>query len=191
MLKIADFGKSEMVGAEETKPYKGNMRYVPPEGKLSQKGDVYSSAMVLIRNVEEGLFKNGETTLLEPKGNDSKASPELRGVEKFVVEHKDFLATNPGMSLTSLSRRGKLEDRTVAQRQDQSKALGEYIDKLEEKMKQENSGYTEEQATELCQLLKEMTHWDPNCRPTMEEVAQRYEGIMGKIENTTPSTDKR
>lgn len=83
--KLADFDKS----GKNDGVYTGNTRYGPPEGTMSQKGDVYGAAICLIRILEEHVLHN-ENRLpshLDFKGSKiPPADKERRGVERFILE---------------------------------------------------------------------------------------------------------
>lgn len=89
-LKISDFGKTKQVGSGAGS-YSGNTRFAAPEGQLSKAADVYANALVVIRILEEAVLEPGEKSLVEVEDKDVPASDKVRGVERFIVEHKAFL----------------------------------------------------------------------------------------------------
>lgn len=180
ILKLSDFGKAEEMPDKKTGLYSGNTRFAPLEGKLSKKGDVYGAALILIRNFEEAcLINEKKTSLLEVNKNDFDiaASDELRGIEKYVVEHKAFLACNEKWNLDEFRRRIQMNIRSEDDKQEQTTALYNYIDVLQEKLE----GYhylSSTQAQALCSLLKQMTHPDSNQRLSAAEAEKLYQTIF-------------
>jgi len=180
-LKIADFGKAKKVESDRVLSYKGNTRFAPPEGTLSKSGDVYGAALILIRNFEEEIFKNekdnSKTSLYTVPNQDfdAKASDKLRGVERFVVEHKAFLAGNPGVSLSSLMKRKKMGKLTDIEMKAQQTAMHDYITLLQFRLENTN---LKSKAKGLCDLLKDMTKAnlksENSFRIDIQEALQRY-----------------
>lgn len=116
-LKVSDFGQTRKVG-DGTKTYMGNLRFSPPEGVLSVKGDSWGAALVLIRSFEELITDNNGDPLIEiepANKEDRPATQGRRGVEKFIVEHKVFLGIDtPSLSdklFRRLPRQVKLNSR--------------------------------------------------------------------------------
>lgn len=56
-VEISDFGKTAPVGVDEQKLHTGNPRFAAPEGVLSQKAEVYSAGLLLIRVLEEAILR--------------------------------------------------------------------------------------------------------------------------------------
>lgn len=227
VLRISDFGKTEEVPKDgKAATYKGNKRFAPPEGVLSQKGDVYSAGMVLIRTFEEAFLSNVNSTSETPikkeapteekktketpteeKKTESKslvpigekdvafdmtADKKLRGVERYVVEHKAFLASNPGISPKGAGRRlysiGKnlLKEMNIINKNNESNknpeenpeyAMYRYIAALSAKL-MESGFLTFKQADDFSTLLQDMTRVNPEERIGMEEALERYQNIF-------------
>lgn len=175
-LKVSDFGKATEVGDGEAN-YMGNTRFAPPEGKLSQKGDVYGAALILIRNFEEPFLSENTTSLLQPESSDQDVPPsnDVRGVERYVVAHKAFPGSeSKGFKgkVRSIHRRVKMMGRLSSQQKiAHEKAIHNYIDKLQENMQGD-------QAKPLGDLLRNMTRSDPAQRPSISEALARYQEIF-------------
>lgn len=185
-LKISDFGKAEEAKDYESKTYKGNLRFAPPEGKLSKKGDVFSAALVLIRNFEEGVLDKDGEPLLSVKSSDLEsvqATKERRGIEKLIVNHKAFMGIDePNISdklFRRLPRWASMDKLSFAQKDRQQTILSNYVNILGGKLIEK--GVPKEGVDELCELLKDMTDANPATRPNMEEVAKRYDTVMEKL----------
>jgi hypothetical protein len=197
-LKIADFGKAQPLHAGETTVYKGNLRFAPPEGRMSHAGDVYSTALVLIRTLEETYLNETGDPLIPVSQQDQEAVAALdkrRGIEQLIVNHKAF----PGIDEPKISdklfrrlpRQAKLNSQSAAQKAQQNTVLNNYIQKLTDSLflsfYQEyiSQGFNMHEATELAfqksnqidELLSEMVRTDPNKRPTMQQVVQRLQSI--------------
>lgn len=181
-LKISDFGKAERVGPGEEKTYKGNLRFAPPEGTLSQAGDIFGAALVIIRTLEDPLLEKGASLVaVKDEDRDSqKALDKRRGVEQLIVDHKAF----PGIDEPSLSdklfrrlpRQVTLDKQPQEKKDKQVEVLKEYVDVLTSNLVL--NGMDEGKAKELNALLKDMINVSPDQRPNMGEVAQRLKSIM-------------
>lgn len=187
LLKLSDFGKTKELKDGETAIYSGNMRYAPPEGVQSKKGDVYSAALILIRNFEEEFLKynlNPSSSLvkIEDKDIDIVASPDLRGVEKYVVENKNFLACNEGFDFDTFKRRIIMGIPSATDMENQTTAIHHYIDALQEKLKDDQDKRLPMDKIEaLCDLLKNMTIADPLKRISAAKAAEHYEQIFRQL----------
>jgi serine/threonine protein kinase len=184
-IKIADFGKAIPLNPEEDAMHFGNNRYTAPEGRLSQKSEVYSSAIALIRILEKDLIsdKSGMITddILESDQRDP-SMPVLekrKGVEKFLTLNKDTFQTE----VTFLKGKVKVGLRALFSPNKKNyegekfvkaeKEIYRYIDILTQKMAQ-NYSIEPEKIKKLNELLKDMTKSNPDSRPTMEVVVKRY-----------------
>jgi serine/threonine protein kinase len=197
VLRLADFGKARDTKIGKEILYSGNPRFAPPERILTEKGDVYATALILIRNFEEHVLllknngdvpKDSNSTLLgvEPDQREGFAIPEdkhRRGVERFILENKAFKAIDSGkdwnQKVTYVKRRTDQMYLTEADKQAQNKELNTYIDAMAKEARkhipQENfvSGYS--------QLLKAMIQTDPDKRPTIDIVLEAYEALQKSI----------
>ena len=194
LIKLADFGKAKRIAEEGgSKMYKGNLRFCPPEGRLSKAGDVYGAALVMIRILEESqgiLGANGSLPdiSIPDKDRESETNKE-RGIAKFTVEHKAFLGIGKqglyGGLTKRLPRQAKLEDLSARQRAEQNQLLNEYMDTLEHKlMKKEDISETDKlRLPHFFRLLKQMTANHPTERATAEEA---YSGISQLISPELP-----
>lgn len=189
IMRISDFGKAKELlrGPKEEFPYKGNTRFAPPEGKLSQASDVYGAAIVLIRIFEESLLKGNETSLLMVGKEewDMPADPSLRGIEKYIVENIAFSAANPTENLSNLekaspwrlTRRFFIDRRSDLQQSEQTQQLHLYISELTKRLTREEK-ISPEQAGKLENLLKRMTSTVPERRLSAEQAGEFYKQIF-------------
>ena len=138
-----------------------------------------------LMGVNENDVDQQETSLMDVHEDDfdMAASPELRGIEKYVVEHKAFLASNEGISLSKIIRRIRMSWRSESEKEGQTKALHSYIDALRQKL--QNDSRFNNKAEELCNLLKKMTKANPDERISAVEAAELYEAIF------TPRSPRR
>ncbi|WP_157236932.1 protein kinase domain-containing protein [Endozoicomonas elysicola] len=186
-LKIADFGKTEKLPNNKTKMYKGNLRFCPPEGVLSIKSDVYGSALLIIRALEETgsvLDKNGCLLPIPEEDRESGVTGMGRGIDKYVVEHKEFLAIDSqslaGKITKRLPRQIKLAHLPKTQQKEQRKLIVNYIKTLANKL--HNQGYfTEKSAENLTQLLIDMTTRNPLLRITAREAFSRFKALQNDV----------
>lgn len=177
-LKLADLGKAKETVGDETALYSGNLRYAPPEGMQSKKGDVFGAALILIRNFEEEYLNNGASLIeIKQKDRDMEASPNLRGIERFVVENNAFLASNEGFNLDVLARRAKMLVMPQSAREMEVGEVHLYIDALREHLAKD-ARFQPDQVDGLSQLLKDMTHVDPQKRISSAQAEQRYNKIF-------------
>ena len=178
-LKIADFGKSRKVD-DKNGAYRGNLRFAPPEVALSKKGDVYSSAIVMIRALEEGLQDRDKPLFnLAESRKEASALTKRRGIEKLMVEHPAFVGLDEtslqSKLLKRLPRQLYLKLRGVPERvkQEQQKVLHVYIDNLCERLEGDKT-ITKNQKKQLGELLKSMVETNPKERPDMGKVVDDF-----------------
>lgn len=187
-VKISDFGKSRNVG-EGKKPYTGNMRFAPPEGSLSKKGDVYGAALVLIRIFEESVITQNESLLPAEDKEEFEPLEERRGIERYILEHKAFQAIEPRGwkgKVELMKRRAKAVILSKNEKEKQTEALNQYIIELGERLE---GKLQERRANDLVNLLLDMTNGNPEERPSMEEVQKSYNSIFFNVsENQSAST---
>ncbi len=182
-LKISDLGKTKKISEREEVFHTGNYRFMPFEGKLSKKAEVFSSALVLIRMLEEGLPKKdglpGEDgMLLKPSEFSLEADSNRRGVEKFLVANKKTPQTE--------TLRGKVRVVSgVVARQTKDflaakKELDKYIDELINRLGDTYSLNITE-LRDLGDLLKKMTAINPDYRPSLTEALGQYQEISKNL----------
>lgn len=191
VLRVADFGKSATV--EDDKPsstkYAGNTRFGPPEGQLSKAGDVYGTGLMLMRILEEGCLES-RATLLQPSELKNPPSHESRrGVEKFILDAPAFersfetkeqgLLFGGGGKGKDFAARVKTVGGLIPSEalQNESIVLRQYIRVMcDELVKYKVIPDYSRDLLEL--LLIEMTDIDPKKRPTMDQVAVRFDEIF-------------
>lgn len=178
ILKISDFGKAKPFYGQPLY-YAGNTRFCPPEAALSKKGDVYGAAMMLIRNFEEPLGEKNTLIEIDPKNRDMAANNGLRGIEKYVIESRDFtIASNPGSIQGKFRRKSMGAALTPISENSVNRAMHAYIDALNKKLKEQNR-LPSKQADGLCNLLKQMTLANPKNRLSAQEACSEYKKIFG------------
>ncbi|KIC75653.1 hypothetical protein DB41_HI00070 [Neochlamydia sp. TUME1] len=177
-VKLSDFGKTQKIKDNEEKIHTGNQRFAAVEGKISKKAEVYSSALVLIRILEEGLLQSD--LMIHPpttRKSSGHSSLNLRGVERFLVEN----AACPQVKAVGLKAKVKLLGRLLSKPSKSASAAAQhevhgYIDALIAKMKEKELA-DEKKLTALGDLLKSMTLTNTQDRLTMEQVLTRYERL--------------
>lgn len=198
IAKIADFGKTERLGPNESMMHTGNPRFQAPEGRRSQKGEVYSTGIMLI-HLLEGEFLNPASDnpkdhmLKTPDRQDPDVDSSKRfGVEKFLVDNLDC----PQTEVNSLRGKGKAYGRelrlalpgtsvSTTNLDKAEKEIYDYIDVLADNLLDRYST-AEEQIGELRDLLRTMTSSDPNRRFTMDQVVTEYTRIMSSFASVNP-----
>lgn len=200
ILKISDFEK-----AVKHHPYDdsskllftGNRRYGPPEDFQSCLGDMYAAGLILMRIFEEVyllkiplLKKSPQKDSLitcEKEERKTVATEDCRGIEKYIVEHKDFLSNNSGTLNRVLEDcRYSLSLETETERyKKQFKALNRYTQKLEINLIREPHLLVI-QARRFCKLLEKMTHPNPKERLSSAKIAltQYYEAFFFNIKDS-------
>lgn len=175
--RLSDFGKTQLINENETKLYSGNSGFAPPEGKLSQKSEVYSAALIMIRILEEGLIENGKSSLVPLSPEKSVSTPireSRRGAELYVVQNK-FTFQKESSLIGRLTSWGMARSPKFLKKESNTSAEREmivYIDALVEKM-----GGNEE----LRNLLVSMTKSDPKDRISMDKAFEEFQRINPAI----------
>ena len=187
VVKIADFGKAQKIPPDGHKTYKGNLRFCPPEGVLTTKGDVFSSALLIVRILEEtaGVLNNkGVLVPVYNRDRDSNVQGKGRGIDKYVVEHGRFLGIDSqnlkGNITRRLPRQVKISRQSSNNKNEQETLIKKYIDALFEKLEQKKA-LDKTGAEQLKSLLKDMIKVNPNDRITAEEAHKRMTEIEGQI----------
>ena len=191
--KIADFGKTTSVKDDDSKDYKGNLRFSPPEGKASTKADSWGAALMLIRNFEEAYLNKGGDPLVnvDEKDFDEKAIDDRRGIEKFIVENKNFMGldepTFGDKIFKRLPRQLILSILPSKQKNKQQEAISSYIGALCYKMIQTaNTQDQRDSIAEFGSILQDMTQANPDNRITTKQAFDRYKEIsdtLGSLNN--------
>lgn len=191
LVKIADFGKTAAVSGRAGKMYKGNLRFCPPEGLLSIKGDIYGSALLMIRVLEETpgiLDDQGQLLPVPDKDRESGITGMGRGIEKYVVEHRRFIAldsqTLGGKITRRLPRQMKLAHLSNKRRKEQQELLSHYIDALCEKLVCQID-LPKATADRLALLLKNMAAGDPARRISAAQALDRLTVIKQDVAKHT------
>jgi|GEM_PF-4289854 len=173
LVKLADFGKTVEMEADETRFfYTGNMVYAPPERNLSQKGDVFGLGMITLRAMEERIFAKKGTGSLENFPTDKS---KLRGVEHFRSTHKSF----------SKSRVDFFFPTTESNMKNQEVAMKSYIINFEyEFMEHFHDDPMCDNIKLYTALLNDTFSSDPSKRPTALQFELRYEAFINTVENS-------
>lgn len=183
--KIADFGKTQKIifddqGNEIPGQYSGNFRFCPPEGTLSTKADSWSTALIIIRLLEDPLLDEGKPLVsIKSQNRDIKAIKKRRGVEKYVTEHKAFLGLDNNNIFGKIVRqfRGlRLKKLSEKQQKKQQNLIHDYIaflcDSLESKDLLDKN-----QSKQLSKLLFQMTEFKPETRIDTKTALEIYQEI--------------
>lgn len=171
--RLSDFGKTQEVNENETKLYSGNSGFAPPEGKLSQKSEVYSAALIMIRILEEGLIDDDKSSLVPLSPKESVSTPiraSRRGAELYVVQNK-FTYQKESSLIGRLKSWGMAKSPKILKRESNTSAEREislYIDVLVKK-----TGGNEELRT----LLVNMTKSDPKDRISIDKAFEEFQKI--------------
>jgi len=176
IARISDFGKARKLAEEGVSLVDGNPRFTAPEGVLTRKGEVFSTGLMLLRILEEGIDpeqckklqvgkRRGVEALLLRQGRPNKkgVSGQIAFVKKYMVAK-----TTGNISLDQ----GKSEE----------EAIHRHIDNLSSSFfNSPNTDSPKGRALlSIFELIKDMTQDDPAKRPTMEEVEKRYTAALDK-----------
>lgn len=178
-IVVSDFGKTKQVkNPSRQSLHRGNPRFAPPEGKSSDKGEVYAMGLVLVRIFEEE-FLDKDNLLLDVEAKKAiEASPKLRGVERYIVKHPDISGCDSSAgTLKQIASRGKQAAGVGAAKHAQAILL--YKDKLIEKEFEVNGPSF---AESLDHLLSKMLAENPEKRPLMLDALNEYRGIRKNLE---------
>ncbi len=178
-VRIADFGKAREVDENTIKKMKGNPRFSPPEFSTSQKGEVFSAAIVIMRILEESY-------LPVTKKEDQVQGKERRGIEKELVDNvacpqfETWIAYQGGLKNVGMiwDRRGN----AVASYPNAERAVHNHCNMIAKQLIEQTivPGKSEGIAYSLAELLRDMTKTDPAQRISMSEAKQR----LNLINNT-------
>lgn len=175
LVKISDFGKAISLGPSENSVYKGNFHFLAPEIQLSQKSEVYSVGLMLIRLFEQPLLKDKNTDMLLPVDDPKEKGVDCSGIEKFLVMHPDCpQLAKPIFKRVTQWVQARLH---IAPAVRNEAAVEAYIDALISGLKEkmpEKSTTLEGIGT----LLKKMTQNDPAKRPTLEDALIQYRNLI-------------
>lgn len=172
--KIADFGKSQSLEPGKHTIYSGNPRFSSIDSGLSYEGEVFSTALLMIR-ILENPFLDASTNhmLIQPSSVIDERGIHRKGIEKFVTlsekcPQKDL--SNPAQQAVFYARK----QFPSASAREAVEEIHRYIDVLFEKLRQcEEPGMPSQcDIDRLEGLLKQMTHRNPSDRPAMQLVAE-------------------
>jgi len=179
--KLSDFDTATSLGPNDISlQLKGNIRYASPENLISQKGEVFSLALILIRILEEATlpcFPAKSTLVPAPK----RALPFVqykpaRGVIQYLISHPfsnrssfSFLATFAKRILSYFKYKLTGNELFLLSSYNKQHAIHTYIDALQSKLSSQRS-FPQSSSVKICELLKKMTLADPLQRPSAQEV---------------------
>ena len=204
LARVSDYGKMRSATDDGVYMHTGNPRFAAPEGVLSKKGEVYSTALIMLSILEaENLEKvaPSQSEKIETPSRFGKfchvlsrqfgfSKPERRGIEKHLMDSPDCpqkeVTSIPG-KVTVYGRGGiaaYVKTPSPASLEPAQKSVHDYIDKQIEALK--SKGYDHVQLNGIGNLLKKMTFSKPSLRPTMEEALKEYTEILRKSKTTKP-----
>lgn len=179
IARISDFGKARKLGKDDFGIDIGNPRFAAPEGVLSYQGEVFSTALMVLRILEEGLHPQ-KCKRLQVNINDKVR----RGVEGLLLRkgRSDKVGVLDRAAITCDFVSAKLCGSSLADRaQREERTIHHHIRRVSHHHFRGNSAQPIDKALiDIFGLLKQMTRADPKDRPSMEEVEKRYKGIMDK-----------
>lgn len=198
LARVSDYGKMRTATDDGVYMHTGNPRFAAPEGVLSKKGEVYSTALIMLsvleaENLEKVVPSQSEKTEVPSRFGKfchtlsrqfGFSKPERRGIEQHLMNSADC----PQKEVTSIQGKITVYGRggvaayvktpSPASLEPAEKSVHQYIDQQILALK--GKGYDKEQLTEIGELLKEMTFSDPSKRPTMERALEKYDAILSK-----------
>lgn len=199
IARLTDLGKTKEMGKNEVGIHVGNPRYAAPEGGISQKAEVYGTALLMIRALEGELLNsaNGNMVINEKEFTKDPAASvggKRTGIEKYLVLNKDCPQTENTTlrgKVTLLARETSRFFGIKNSYPNAQTAVHKYIDALIEGLSNKTdppaTDLQKAQLKELGALLKEMTRSNVDgtgeTRTESLEVAlQKYEKIMNRRE---------
>jgi len=190
LLKIADWGKCKTRTPTEKGFHTGNHRHMPPERLSSQKGEVFSAAMMAIRILEEEfLAGDPHAMLIDPEKTDPKKEKCVRklipdpeksrkGIEKYLCISKGCPQIDANWSDAGAHILGSMKEYLFESHPDIDPHLAKYLSALHEKLKARYGN--SDQMTELIHLFKAMMQSNVRERISMEEATSRVEALCPK-----------
>lgn len=184
-VKLSDFGKTVKVSSEEVKMHTGNPRFMAPERFSSKKAEVYSTALVIIRTLEE-LVLDKKDCLIDLSTDQQVTNSEIkagrRGVEKFAVQSQELPQFEHGLLARVMNFFLSIFSTPTDENQ---KEIHRYIDALEHQLclKFSQNGKTWDVVEDIATTLRKMTLSNPDKRPTMEEAYTELSKAMDPILN--------
>ncbi|MEC7840467.1 MAG: hypothetical protein VX777_10555 [Chlamydiota bacterium] len=172
-LKWGDFGKARSMNPGDAPIYEGNPRFGPPEGFLTKKGDIFGAGMVLLRALEQEFLTADKPSLLLVKEPQFKHEKTFVGIEKFLVDNKNFHAC-PSGGLASLHHRFRTIVSSDQRKREQAISIKKYISALSDHLK---TKYDNTQVDQITNLIEDMMNIDPTKRPTAKQATERFQSI--------------
>ena len=193
-VKVADFGKARKMGPGQTGMHTGNPRYASPEGSISQKGEVFSAGIMLIRALESHYLTVEHSMLISPKESKKGFAGSKRiGIERFLIQskkcpQKESLSLLGRVSVL-MTRFGRFVVGRKTTPKEDAKVPDEpfkeevklYIAALIQKLADNDPKPDFTELMKLHELLVSMTDPDPEKRPDMETAYTRYQDIMKNL----------
>ncbi len=194
IVRISDFGKARELAENGISYVNGNPRFTSPEGVLSYKGEVFSTALMILRILEESLdpalcrkltvaIKKGASTI-ERRGVEGLLLRNGRKNKKGIAGQLGYLGRYAIDKMTSIL--------SLKQAKQEENILHRHIDALCNRYFTKSFADTPKNRTvlHLFALLKDMTRADPNKRPSMEEVQSRYKKSFTRSQTVAASKRK-
>lgn len=188
--RVSDYGKMRTFKEKFEKFINtGNYRYIAPEGGLSQKTEVYSTAILMIKVLENELLKEKDM-VIGPTHKDEKVDAGKRkGIEKFLIQNKDCPQTE-NTTLRGLVKVIKQEisslrsTQKAAKLEDSEREVHAYIEQMIKELSVLHPG-NEDAFEEMGNLLKEMTRSDTDPKaprtPNLSVALQKFEVIKNQM----------
>ncbi len=180
LVKIADWGKCKSISANQIGFHTGNHRHMAPERLASQKGEVFSAAMLAVRILEEEFLHDAPQGMLaQPEIDPAKEKhilsrendPEKsrKGIERYLCICKGCpeIDANWGDALPHIW--GSFKSYAGGSHPNIDSQVGAYLDALHQKLKKRYGDSP--QATQIIVLLKAMMRSNVEERLSMEEAA--------------------
>ena len=176
VVRISDFGKARTLAEESISFVDGNPRFTSPEGVLTRKGEVFSTGLMLLRILEEGI---------DPKLCEKYQLGKRRGIEGLLLKkgRKNKKGVTGQLAFLGKYLIAKTSGHLfLGQAKNEETIIHDHIDALSSKFfLTPNLDNPKDRALlNIFALIKDMTQADPSKRPTMEEVENRYRAALQK-----------
>lgn len=188
IVRVSDFGKARKLESGSVSLVNGNPRFTGPENILTRESEVFSTGLMLLRVMEEGLNPDLCAQVAMPDRR-AREVHDRRGIEGVLIQkgRKTRKGVTGQMAYTGSYALAKTTSPTAVslkQAQREQNIIHRHIDTLSSNYffaphLEENSSFA---LLQVFQLIKDMTHASPEKRPSMAEAEQRFEKIMTTME---------
>ena len=184
-IKLADWGKDKELVADKFTFSTGNCRYMPPERLASQKGEVFSMAMMAVRMLEEEFLKGDRQMLVEPDEINRTKEKLLRfeddpkncrkGIERYLIIAKGCPGVDSNWTTRLIQLIGAFKSFINPNRRNIDPQVTKYLNALQKELLIKYGTTSPLKVFEIIRVLRLMMKSDLNERITIEEALRFLE----------------